>query len=177
MSENWKQLLLWLFSHRGKKNGTIWHLKYPLRSNFKTMNIVKLHQCFSKFFGVIPPTPHYVLSTTIGHSYHTFKYFIYPIIQIRLLNHDNDLKVHFKSKRTPPYKILAKGLLLPSSFMFGSLYIYCMSVSLPLSIFVNLLALWSCNNHVNKVLLYGHIHFLRRFAASRSEMTNGVDIL
>ena len=81
---------------------------------FQTMNMIKTHliaSIFSRNFWGSYLDPHFVLSTMIGHSYHTFDYFIHSIIPIRLLNHDYGHKVHFKSKRTPPpYKILVTGL-------------------------------------------------------------------
>ena len=71
------------------------------------MNIAKRtksHQVFSKFSGGNTPDPHFVLPTMTVHSYHTFNYFIHPIIPIRLLNYDNDRKVHFEPKCTPRTK-------------------------------------------------------------------------
>ena len=67
---------------------------------FQTMNIAKTHEIASIFFKTFWGwyfDSQFVLSTTTGHRYHIFNYFILSIIPIRQLNHDNDRKVHFKS--------------------------------------------------------------------------------
>ena len=77
-------------------------------------------QFFSRIFRGSYPDPHFVLSTMIGHSCHTYNYFIHRIIPIRPLNDDNDHKVHFESKRSPPpppYKILVTGMCLTALYL------------------------------------------------------------
>ena len=55
---------------------------------FQTMIITKTHQYISKFPGHDTSDRHFVLSAITGHSYHTFNYFIHPMIPILTLNHE-----------------------------------------------------------------------------------------
>ena len=52
MCESGKQLLLWIFSHRGKKNSKI-HIKTAhFVLSFQIMNITKTHQIESTFSNI-----------------------------------------------------------------------------------------------------------------------------